>query len=289
MGVIALMLMVPIAGASHVISKNKVEMTIPTQASMEDFTHTVLAEYATTTTCGYCPIASSQLYSIYNSGDYDFYYVTLVADANYKTYGRVRELGVTSIPDVYFDGGYKNELGAQPDEQPYRTAIVQCGERSVPDIDIDVGVEWKGGGTLKITVNVQNNEPEEYNGHLRVYIVEEESRWNDADGDPYHFGALDIPIDGSLAVPYTQPGILADTYTFTKTWFGALHGFGDITQDNIMVIASVFDADSDHAVETASAVPTSSSSGQSILQIVNQQSPIILFFQVLQKLQQNIL
>jgi len=167
MGIIALMLMVPIAGASHVMSKNKVEMATPTQTSMEDFTHAVIAEYATTTTCGYCPTASSQLYSIYNSGDYDFYYVSLVSDANYKIYSRVQELGVTGVPDVYFDGGYRNELGAQPDEQPYRTAIVQCGERSVPDIDVDVNVEWKGGGTLKISVTVQNNEAEEYNGHLR--------------------------------------------------------------------------------------------------------------------------
>jgi len=287
--VIALMLMVPIAGASHVISKNKVEMATPTQTSMEDFTHAVIAEYATTTTCVYCPTASSQLYSIYDSGDYDFYYVSLVADANYKIYGRVQELGVTGVPDVYFDGGYRNELGAQPDEQPYRTAIVQCGERSVPDIDVDVDVEWKGGGTLKIIVTVQNNEPEEYNGHLRVYIVEPESRWDDLGGDPYHFGALYIPIDKSLAVPYTQPGILADTYTFTKTWFGAIHGFGDITQDNIMVIAAVFDANSGYAVQTASALPTSSSSGQSIPQSGNQQSSIPLFFQILQRLQQNIL
>ena len=47
-----------------------------------------------------------------------------------------------------FDGGFKNLVGAQTDEQPYRTAIEQCGERTVPDIDVDVSVEWKSGGTL---------------------------------------------------------------------------------------------------------------------------------------------
>jgi hypothetical protein len=42
-----------------------------------------------------------------------------------------------------------------------------------------------------------------------------------------------------------------------KTWRGALYGFGDITQNNILVIASVFDPDSGYAVQTAAAEPTS--------------------------------
>jgi len=30
-----------------------------------------------------------------------------------------------------------------------------------------------------------------YRGHLRIYIVEPESRWNMEDGNPYHYGFLD--------------------------------------------------------------------------------------------------
>jgi len=256
-GILAIVLIMPIVGAEN-ITREKNEVQPSTVLSGEDFTHTVIAEYVTTTSCGYCPAASSQLYSIYSSGDYEFYYVSLVSDVNSKIWNRVQELGVTGVPDVYFDGGYRNLVGAQTDEQPYRNVITQCGERTVPDIDVDVSVEWKGGGTLKISVTVQNNEAEEYDGHLRVYIVEPESRWNDAQSNPYHFGALAIPIDRSLAVPQFQPRPLCDSYTFTKTWFGALHGFGDITEDNIMVIAAVFDGDTDHAVQTAAAEPTSS-------------------------------
>ena len=251
----AILLLMPLAGANTNITTKTNQQ--PTTSSY-DFTHTVIGEYVTTTGCGYCPTASSQLYSIYNSGDYEYYYVSLVADMNSKIYKRVQELGVTAVPDVYFDGGYKNLLGAQDNEQAYRNAITQCGERTVPDIDVDVTVEWKGGGTLKITVTVQNNEAEEYDGHLRVYIVEPESRWNDAQGHPYHFGALALPIDKSLAIPQSQPCQLGDTYTFTKTWFGALNGFGDITEDNIMVIAAVFDGETDYAVQTAAAEPTAS-------------------------------
>jgi glutaredoxin len=260
--IVVLMMLVPMAGASNLLSTNKIEIKTPVSTNAEEFTHNVFVEYATTTTCGYCPTASSQLYSIYNSGDYDFYYVSLVANMNTKAYNRVKELGVTGVPDVYFDGEYKHVLGAQDDEQPYRNAIVQCGERAVPNIDIDANVEWKGGGTLKITVNVLNNEPTDYNGHLRVYVVEKESRWDDNGGNPYHFGVLDIPIDRSLSLisqPQQQgsPSPLGDTYTFRKTWFGALYGFGDITQNNILVVASVFDPDSGYAVQTAAAEPTS--------------------------------
>lgn len=265
-GVIVLMIIMPIAGASDILSTGETEVNKPMMATKEDFTHTVLAEFATTTKCGFCPTASSQLYSIYSLGDYDFYYVSLVINENYKVYSRVKELGVTHVPDVYFDGGYRNLLGAQEDEQPYRDAIVQCGERAVPDIDVDVDVKWTAKAILKIKVTVQNNEPEDYDGVLRVYIVEPESRWKDSSGKIYHFGVLDIPIDEPLAVPhgqpYGQPRALGDTYTFKKTWFGILQGFGDITRDNIMVIASVFDKNYDYAVQTAAAEPTSSSTSQ---------------------------
>ena len=255
---LALVLLLPTIGAVGITNKT---LNVSSSTSVgTELTHAVLGEYVTTTGCGYCPVASSQLYSIYESGDYDFYYVSLVADMNSKIYKRVSELGTEGVPDVHFDGGYKNLVGAQTDEQAYRTAIEQSGERTVADLDVDVSVEWKGGGTLKLSVTVQNNEAEEYDGHLRVYIVEKESRWNDAQGNPYHFGALDIPIDKSLAVSQGHACPIGDSYTFTKTWLGALFGFDDIEQDNIMVIASVFDGETDYVVQTAAAEPTSSAS-----------------------------
>jgi len=265
-GITILMMVTPLAAASpHITSAVKTSAK-QMNVSPEDFTHTVMVEYGTMTTCPYCVTASGQLYSIYNSGDLDFYYVSLVWDkGNSNVRDRLTELGVSSVPDVYFDGGYRRLLGAQQDEQPYRNAITQCGERVVPNIGVDVNVQWKGSGTLKITVNVHNNEPTEYNGHLRVYIVEKESRWNDNGGNPYHFGVLDIPIDRSLSTtpqPQSQQQgqsspLGGTTYTFIKTWLGALYGFGDITQNNILVIASVFDPDSGYAVQTAAAEPTS--------------------------------
>jgi hypothetical protein len=261
-GIVAFLIIMPIAGSSNTsqINVNKEIKTM--KSSTYNFTHAVLAEYATTTTCPYCPTASNQLWSIYNSDDYDFYFLTLVGDKkevyrNIKS--RIKELNITSVPDVYFDGGYIQKTGAQQSEQVYRNAIIQSGQRQVFDFDIDVSVNWEGSSKLKISITVQNNEVEEYEGHLRVYIVEPESRWNDVDNNPYHFGVLAIPIDKSLAFVKQNPRTLGETYTFTKTWVGSRAGFGDITKDNIMVIAALYDTDTDYVLEVSAAEPTTTS------------------------------
>jgi glutaredoxin len=255
-GVLVLMLLAPICGASTILS-NSNENEKPRSSSYADFTHSVIVEVGTMTTCPYCVTTANQLWSIYNSGDFDFHYVSLVYDvANANVRNRLKDLGVSSVPDVFFDGGFRKLLGAQTNELPYRNAINQSGVRVVPDIDITVSVSWLGGGKLKLEIIVANNENETFNGQLRVYIVEKESRWNDNSGHPYHFAAIDIPIDRSLSVPRAQSLARGDTYKFSKLWLGSLYGFGDITQDNTLVIASVFDPASGYAVQTSAAEPT---------------------------------
>jgi len=256
-GIMAFIITMPIAGSSDIIPINDKKEISSMNFSTYNFSHTVIAEYVTTTDCPHCPTASNQLWSIYNSEDYDFYFVTLVGDKNLKNIkSRIIDLKVESVPDVYFDGRYIQKTGKQSNEQIYRNAIVQSGVRDVVDIDIDVTVTWEGNSKLTITINVQNNEEEEYAGHLRVYIVEPESRWKDANNNPYHFGVLAIPMDRSLAFSKGNARSLGYTYTFSKTWVGSRLGFGDITKDNIMVLAVVFDPDTDYAVQVAAAEPT---------------------------------
>ena len=50
--------------------------------SRQEFTHTVFAEDMTGTWCPYCPSASETLKDIYNTGDYQFYFVCLIEDVN---------------------------------------------------------------------------------------------------------------------------------------------------------------------------------------------------------------
>lgn len=268
MFIILLMTIVVITSLNGVASTTKISIEDTTDNQIKNVlndnqTHAVLAEYATTTACPYCPTASSQLYSIYSSGDYDFDFVTIVANKitelplTAQTHLSTRvlnDLGVKSVPDVYFDGGYKSIIGKQSDEQAYRTSIEQSGERSVSQVDIDLNVEWKASNIIKITAKVQSNDPE-FDGKIRIYITEINSRWNDQQGNPYHYAVLDILVDKNLKAlsldksSTQQTQTLNTINTVTKWWYG------DITKDNCMVIATIFDKDTDYAIQTASVKP----------------------------------
>ena len=286
--VMAIILLMPLIGAVNLTKSDEDNQELVKNISTYDFTHTVLVEYASKSTCPHCPTASSQLYSIYDSGDYPFYYVTMVTDkiaslplgAQSRIYPRINELGVEYIPDVYFDGGLIQLTGKQSDEQPYRDSIIQSGERAVPDIDVSVNVDWIGIGIIKISVTVQDNEVEKYEGKLRVYVTKIESEWTDALDNPYHYTVLDIPVDKSLTVVHQnvkkqdiQNQDLEGSYTFTKIWAG------DITKDNCMVVAAVFDKDTDYAVQAASAFPSSANTFDKI----NNDLPFSTFFKLLEK------
>ncbi len=73
-----------------------------------------------------------------------------------------------------------------------------------------------------------------YNGHLRIYIVEPLSRWNNADKKPYHFGFLDFALDETFSIPYSE------NYTKNITWSSQEAGYNNVKKNNIMVIAAVF-------------------------------------------------
>jgi len=73
-----------------------------------------------------------------------------------------------------------------------------------------------------------------YEGTLRIYIVEPVSRWDNYDGEPYHFGFLDFAYNDALDLDYQE------TYTDSITWDGASAGYGDIQEDNIIVMAALF-------------------------------------------------
>ncbi len=201
-----------------------------------DFTHTVFIEDASTTWCPNCPNASRDLYSIYESEQYPFYFVTLLSDVNRIASRRMRALRVYSIPAMYIDGGYSTVIG-DVGEEPYKQAIEDVGYRDVNEIEINTTVNWDGDAKIMVTATVTNKGDCLYFGILRSYVTEIESRWLDYDGNPFHFGFLDFAIN-KLIVLGPQKSI-----TKTVTWDGAKnHGgltFEDITEDNIMVISTV--------------------------------------------------
>jgi hypothetical protein len=87
-------------------------------------------------------------------------------------------------------------------------------------------------GSWRINVDIVNLEEETYNGHLRVYIVEPESRWIMDNGDPYYYSFLDFAVDEEISID--------DSYKLNTTWNPNL--VGEIDENNIIVLAAIFNS-----------------------------------------------
>ena len=207
-----------------------------------DETHTVFAELGTSTMCGFCKYAHGALKNIYEQGNYDFYYISLVDDKNTVAEARIDEYNFYGFPTVWFDGGYIVEVGAGsiPSAQiNYQNAITQAENRNVPDIDVTLYVEWLGDAAMDINVIVDNNEEYPYDGHICVYVNEIESSmgWYDTAGNPYTFPFLHYAFNEEINI------IPGGEWIDSTIWDGNYYGYGDITYGNLMVIAVVYNSD----------------------------------------------
>ena len=244
-GVILTLMIASTVNAQLDENASQVEKNILEQKASA-FTHTVLAEETTATWCPNCPMAAEALYNIYDSGDYPFYYISLINDMNpiaKKRNGQFSITGIIAFPTVYFDGGDTNFVGrgnsVQETEAEYRTLIEQEGQRTPKQpITMDSSVTWDGNAKITVTITITNEGKLPYLGKLRSFVTEIESRWDDNAGNPYHFGFLDYAYKRFILL---MPG---KTKTITGTFDGnADHGgqtYPDITSDNIMVISAIY-------------------------------------------------
>lgn len=217
--------------------------------TIDEYTHTVLAEACTASWCSPCAVAARIMNDIFYSGMYDFYYVALVSDKNSYASQRCQELGVTSIPDYVFDGGYTRHVGSGGLPYAYTSRLDQSGAREVSDIDLELDTTWMGDAKIDINLNITNNEGSEYNAHLHVYVTEIVSRWNTNAGEPYHFAMVgNYAFNENVDIP------AGETSEHSTTWDGSQYGVGDLAEDNVMVIATVYNTNNNNYVdETAAA------------------------------------
>lgn len=218
--------------------------TTPKQTPNSTYTHTVFAELGSKTTCNNCPIAHTALDHIYKSGDYPFYYLSLVYDVNTHAEERQNEYNYAGWPTLWLDGGNLVDMGSyQHTEDDYRSEIQQTGARPVSNITIDLTVNWLGNATMTINASVHNAETTTYTGHIHVYVCEVQSTlWLDARDNPYAFAFLDYALNQNISIDASS------TWTNTVTWDGHDHNdgyghdFGFIQYGNIEVIAVVYNS-----------------------------------------------
>lgn len=233
-------------GVSQEIDNNgiKKDTNQEIQTTTMDFTHTVLAEYATTTWCPNCPTASEALYELFSTDSIPFYYVTLISDVNPNARNR-SWFGYFNvvIPSVYFDGGnefYIGNAGSVPaTADAYAEIIEEMGARTdIKDIDLETSVSWDEDAEMTVTVTITNNDDSFYLGFIKSYVTEIESRWDDFSGNPYHYGFLSFAINKFITL---KP---QETKTITAQWDGKEDHdgltFEDIAQNNIVVQSAIF-------------------------------------------------
>ena len=237
----------------------------------EDFTHAVFGEEFTATWCVYCPSAAENLMKIYDDVPDEpyyhdnFFFVALITDVNDKADQRMDDYpDVTGYPTVIFDGNDEKVSGGQSDTSNYEQAIDTCGERDDTDISLGIEMNHLGADQLDVSVTMTWNEDAAlgdptFNGFVRAYIVEKVSRYNNYDGDPYHFGFLDYAFEESVELePHEEKEL-------NTIWIGGEHedkngnDFSDIEYDNINIFVAFFNDESASAdkyvLESAFAIP----------------------------------
>ena len=229
-----------------------------------DFTHFVLAEEFTATWCVYCPSAADALADVYYNYSYEFYFVAMICDVNDKAADRMDDYPTaTGYPTTEFDGGDEEVVGSQDDSSNYRQAVEDCGARDDTKISLEINVSYEGESTINVDARVRWDETggilnPTFDGYLRVYIAEIESRYINYDGEPYHFGFLDYAFDETIELYPNQWWEESASWTGSEVTDTNGDDFGDIGFSNIAVIASFFnDEDSDtdnYALQTTAVV-----------------------------------
>jgi len=209
-----------------------------------EFSHTVFIEEGTATWCENCPDASGNLYDIYHSGNYNFYYISMIEDMSSKAKSRLYDnYNIYGFPTVYIDGGYRVFVGGGDKKSAYEVAIKEAASRGAPELKIITNAEYDNATNEIVTeIFVENNESETYNGFLRVYLTEIISRWVnpykafDGNTKPYHFGFIDFITEKEITIDSKTNSTFSDRKKLTD------FAVSDLVPENLMIIAVLFNS-----------------------------------------------
>jgi hypothetical protein len=242
--------------------------------------HIIFAESGTTTICIYCKYAEDALMHLFFKYQsewqkYPFYYITHIWDRNSWAYDRCKnELGMVATPSVYWDGGWrKNDkpgiFNTQIAIERYRKSIRKCANRTVADIDLTIDGTWLGAVNENVTcktengslicilqwtnteiivnISVDNNEKNQYNGHLHVYVCDNQSSmgWYDRNDTLFTMAFLDYAYNENI----TLHG--GESWDGSKNWDGmdhtnGTHFYENVTESNTWIVASLFNRDNNY-------------------------------------------
>lgn len=199
--------------------------------------HNVFIEEASTTGCVNCPNVAKVIHNLYDSGEYNFFYVSMVADKNDLADSRLKNAFNTyGYPSVYIDGGYRFLVGQSDFKSKFSRALSEANARSRPQVYVYLESIWdEKNSILENTIEVVNKGNESYSGTVRLYICENRSvRWSDHSGDAYRFAFLEYGLEESVDLK------AGENITFKEKWIPKDSSFSDVSAENLWMVAVVF-------------------------------------------------
>ncbi len=205
-----------------------------------DLVHTVFIEEASGEDCTYCPGVSELIHELYNSGDYNFEFVSMVVEYDKANKRLTEDYNNVAQPTLYIDGGFEVIMGGAEtkeglDASKYKEAIRTAEQRNVPELKITVKVDYENNSNkFNTNVKIKNFGDETYTGSLKVYLAEIISRFKIKKKTQVYNGFLDFIINEEISVD------AGEELQKSKEW-----DLSGLDPENLVVIAVVFNSESE--------------------------------------------
>jgi len=207
--------------------------TINVEKDIDQLVHNVFIEEGTATWCHNCPEVAEKLHTLFESDDYNFYYVSMVQDKNSKSEDRLKnDYNIYAYPTVYIDGGYDIAIG-EKDLDFYKEKIAKASKREVPKLYLNVTSKLNEEKTeITTDVFIKNYDEEEYNGRLKLYLTERNS-WQYYGGEGiYHYGFIKYLLDEEIDIDTKEEKTIETSLKVDS-----------LDPDNLMIVGVVFNSE----------------------------------------------
>jgi len=207
---------------------------ISVKEDRKELVHNVFIEEGTGTWCSNCPEVANILHELYESGDYNFYYVSLINDINSEANSRLEEdYNIYGYPSVYIDGGYDLVEGAK-EKSVFEESISKAQKREVPALYLNVTAQLgETSKEINISIEIINYEDYAYTGRLKLYLTERNSVSYYGGQGVYHFGFKEIIYNEEINISSKEE---KNIYP--------IHDFSGDDIDNLMIIGVIFNSQS---------------------------------------------
>lgn len=208
--------------------------TISVKEDVRNLVHNVFIEEGTGTWCHNCPEVANILHDLYESGNYNFYYVSLIEDINSEAKNRLEEdYNIYGYPTVYIDGGY-DLVGGVKDKSVFEDSISKAEKREVPALYFNVTAELgESNSDTNISIEIINYEEYAYTGSLKLYLTERNSVQYYGGQGIYHNALINIIYDEEINISSKEEKNINRFYDFSEYDIG-----------NLMVVGVIFNSES---------------------------------------------